>query len=53
MIIEYTLVSSARKFVSTGNVPLPLVETLMDDLNLMFSSVFGTQNILYRCVEAL
>ena len=53
MVIEYTLASSARKFVSTGNVAFPLVRTFMDDLNLMSSSVSGAQNLLHRCVKAL
>ena len=53
VVIEYTLASSARKFVSTGNVALPLVRAFMDDLNLMSSSVSGGQNLLDRCVKAL
>ena len=53
MVIEYTLASSARKFVSTGNVVFPLVRAFMDDLNRMSSSVSGTQNLLHRCVKAL
>ena len=53
VIIEYTLASSARKFVSTGNVAFPLIRAFMDDLNLMSSSVSGTQNLLHRCVKAL
>ena len=53
VVIEYTLASSARKFVSTGNVAFPLVRAFMDDLNLMSSSVSGTQNLLHRCVKAL
>ena len=53
VVIEYTLASSARKFVSTGNVVFPLVRAFMDDLNRMSSSVSGTQNLLHRCVKAL
>ena len=53
MVIEYTFASSARKFVSTGNVPFPLVIAFMDELNLMSSSVSGVQNLLHRCVKAL
>ena len=45
MVIEYTLASSAHKFVSTGNVAFPLVRTVMDDLNLMLSSLSGAQNL--------
>ena len=52
MVIEYTLASSARKFVSRGNVAFPLVRAFMDDLNLMSSSVSGPQNNLDRCVKA-
>ena len=52
-ITEYTLASSAHKFVSTGNVAFPLVRAFMDDLNLMSSSVSGAQNLLHRCVKAL
>ena len=53
VVIEYTLASSAHKFVSSGNVALPLVRAFMDDLNLMSSSVSGAQNLLDRCVKAL
>ena len=53
MVIEYTLASSADKFVSTGNVAFPLVRAFMDDLNLMSSSVSCAQNLLHRCVKAL
>ena len=53
VVIEYTLASSARKFVSTGNVALPLVRAFMDNLNLMSSSVSGAQNLLDRCVKDL
>ena len=53
MVIEYTLASSVRKFVFTGNVAFPLVRAFMDDLNLMSSSLSGTQNLLHRCVKAL
>ena len=53
VVIEYTLASSARKFVSAGNVAFPLVRAFMDDLNLMSSSVSGAQNLLDRCVKAL
>ena len=53
VVIEYTLASSARKFVSTGNVALPLVRAFMDNLNLMSSLVSGAQNLLDRCVKAL
>ena len=52
VIIEYTLASSAHKFVSTGNVAFPLVRAFMDDLNLMPSSVSDTQNLLDRCMKA-
>ena len=51
MVIEYTLASSARKFISTGNVALPLVRAFMDDLKS--SSVSGAQNFLDRCVKVL
>ena len=51
MVIEYTLASSACKFVSTGAVAVPLVRAFMDDLSLMSSSVAGTQNLLDRCVK--
>ena len=53
VVIEYTLASSAHKFVSTGNVAFALVRAFMDDLNLMSSSVSGAQNLLHRCVKAL
>ena len=53
MVIEYTLASSAQKFVSTGNVALPLVRAFMDNLNQMSSSVSGAQNLFNRCVKAL
>ena len=53
MVIEYTLASSVRKFVFTGNVAFPLVRAFMDDFNLMSSSLSGTQNLLHRCVKAL
>ena len=53
MLIEYTLASSAHKFVSTGHVVFPLLRAFMDDLNLMFSSFSGLQNLLQRCVKAL
>ena len=53
VVIEYTLASSARKFVSTDNVALPSIRTFMDDLKLMVSSVSGGQNLLDRCVKAL
>ena len=39
VVIEYTLASSARKFVSTGNVALPLVRAFMDNLNPMFNFI--------------
>ena len=38
--------------MSTGNVALSLVRAFMDDLNLMSSTVSGTQNLLHRCVKA-
>ena len=41
VVTEYTLASLAHKFVSTGNVALPLVRAFMDDLNLMPSTVSG------------
>ena len=53
MGIEYNLASSAHKFVSTGNVALPLVRAFMDDISLMSSSVSGAKNLLDRCVKAL
>ena len=53
VVIEYTLASSACKFMSTGNVTFLLVRAFLDDLNLMSSSVSGTQNLLHRCAEAL
>ena len=53
VVIEYTLASSACKFVSTVNVAFPSVRAFMNDLNLMSSSVSGTQNLLHRCVKAL
>ena len=34
VIIEYTVASSARKFVPTGNVALPLVRTFIDNLDV-------------------
>ena len=46
VVIENFLASSARKFVSTGNVAFPLVRAFMDDLNLTSSSVSGAQNLL-------
>ena len=52
VVIEYTLDSSARNFISTGNFPLPFVRAFMEDLNLMSSSVSGMQNLLERCVKA-
>ena len=39
--------------MSTGNVTFLLVRAFLDDLNLMSSSVSGTQNLLHRCAEAL
>ena len=42
-VTEYTLASSAHKFVSTGNVAFPLVRAFMDDLNLMSSPVSGAK----------
>ena len=42
VIIEYTLASSAHKFVSTGNVAFPLVRAFMDDLKLMLPFVSVT-----------
>ena len=53
MVIESILASPACKFGSTGNVSFPLVRAFMDYLNLMSSSVSGTQNLLHRCVKAL
>ena len=53
MLIEYTLASSAHKFVSTGHVVFPLLRAFMDDLNIISSSFTGTQNLLQRCVKAL
>ena len=52
MVIESILASPACKFGSTGNVSFPLVRAFMDYLNLMSSSVSGTQNLLHRCVKA-
>ena len=46
VVIEYTLASSACKFLSTGSVALPLVGAFMDALNLISSSASGTQNLL-------
>ena len=53
VVIEYTLATSGRKVVSTGNVAFPIVRAFMDDLNLTPSSVSDAQNLLHRCVEAL
>ena len=53
VVIEYTLASSARKFVSTINVALSPFRAFMDYLNLRSSSVSGAQNLLDRCVKAL
>ena len=52
VVIQYTLASSAHKFVVTGNVALTFVRVFMDNLNLMLSTVSGTQNLLDRCVKA-
>ena len=53
VVIEYTLASSVRIFLSTSNVAFPLVSAFMDHLNLMSSSVSGTKHLLHRCVKAL
>ena len=53
IIIEYTLVTSAPSFITSNNVSLPLIRAFMDDINLMSSSVSGTQSLLDRCATAL
>ena len=45
VVIEYTLASSARKFVSTGNFAFQLVRAFMDDLKWMSSSVSEAQSL--------
>ena len=53
IIIEYTLTSTASNFILSSKVSLPLVRAFMDDLNLMSTSVTGTQNLLSKCTKAL
>ena len=53
IILEYTLLSTAPKFVTSSKVSLPLIRAFMDDLNLMSSSVPGAQDLLSRCTTAL
>ena len=53
IIIEYTLLSSAPNFITSNKVSLPLIRAFMDDINLMSSSVSGSQTLLDRCATAL
>ena len=53
IILEYTLLSSAPCFINSSKVSLPLMRAFMDDINLMSSSVSGSQNLLSRCATAL
>ena len=53
IILEYTLNTSVSNFISSTEVSMPLVRAFMDDLNLMSSSVSGTQKLLTRCTTAL
>ena len=53
VVIECTLASSPRIFLSTSNAAFPLVRAFMDHLNLMSSSVSAAKNLLHRCVKAL
>lgn len=53
IILEYTLLSDASNFVTSKKVSLPVIRAFMDDINLMSSSVSGTQKLLNRCTTAL
>ena len=53
IIIEYTLAAPVDPVVLAGSTSLPLIRAFMDDINLMSSSVKGTQTLLERCAEAL
>ncbi|XP_057305436.1 uncharacterized protein LOC130642368 [Hydractinia symbiolongicarpus] len=53
IILEYTLLASAARFITSSKVSLPLIRAFMDDINLMSSSVSGTQTLLSRCTAAL
>ena len=52
VIIEYTILSKAKAF-NINSVSLSLVRAFMDDLNLLSTSVQGTQDLLERCTKAL
>ena len=53
VIIEYTIVTDARRFVTSAKIVLPLARAFMDDLNLMAESVSDAQKALTRCTIAL
>ena len=48
------ITSSASSVIYSNKVSLPCVRAFMDDMNLMCTSVAGTQDLLFiKCVEAL
>ena len=53
IVIEYAVTSSASSVIHSNKVGLPRVRAFMDDINLMSTSVAGTQDLLSKCVEAL
>ncbi|XP_057299099.1 uncharacterized protein LOC130629774 [Hydractinia symbiolongicarpus] len=53
VILEYTLATSVSCYITSNRVSLPLIRAFMDDINIMSSSVAGTQVLLNRCTTAL
>ena len=53
IIIEFVSLSKAPPVVSPSTHPLPLIRAFMDDVNLMSSTIQGTQDLLSRCLTAL
>ena len=53
IIIEYTLQTDVRPFITSANVALPLARAFMDDLALMTETVPDAQKVLDRCTTAL
>ena len=52
IILEYSVQARVPQF-TTNNTVLPLLRAFMDDLSLMFSTVYRAQTLLSRCITAL
>ena len=53
VVIEYITSEPVECYQTSTNIPLPPIRAFMDDMNLMSSSIEGTQQLLQRSCKAL